>query len=379
MNIAIIQQSPDIGGAETYMVSLVNEFVDRKNKVFIATNEGKYYNLVSSLPVTVIKLPFILDIMGNLRGFIKTCALTPFAIFFYLNLLRTFKRKKVDVILMSAFTEKLFVSFISKIVGIPVVWIEYGPLEPVFKRNFYIPKIVYRFAKGFPQKIIVPSENTKLSLIKDARVSLAKIEVIPCGVVIPKAGDLKKIKVYGNKFVIGNVSRLTREKGQDYLIRAMGRVSKENPNALLILIGDGPDRDYFQSLIKKLRLENNIKILGYIKDLESYYDSMDVFVFPSSWELEGFGLVVTEAMAHRLPVISVDSGPAPEIVKNKKTGLLVPPNNSAKLAEAVLFLQKNKEVAKEMGEAGYQKTIEKYDIGSISKKFLDVFSSGINT
>ena len=216
LSIAIIQQSPDIGGAEMYMKQLVEQFLENGHTVSLVTNRGKYLDLMKPLNIETFTLPFILDFSGNIRGLIKTLLYTPYAVFFYLNLLRRLKKNRVDILLMSSFSEKLFATLLTKIITIPVVWIEYGVLDSVFKRNFYLPKIFYLFIKDIPKYVITASEYTKKSLIRDARISQLKIKLIPCGISTNIGGKEIKEAVPKNTFVIGNVSRATREKVQEY-------------------------------------------------------------------------------------------------------------------------------------------------------------------
>ena len=370
-------QSPDIGGAETYLVSLIKQFKKKGNSVLLATNEGKFFQYTHSLNIKRFKLPFILDINGNLRGLVKSTVLLPFALVYYSWLLRQFRKNKVDIILLTSFTEKLVVTFLSIFFRIPVVWIEYGPLSVVFKRNFYIPKLIYIIIAIFPKTIIVPSENTLKSLKKDAFVKNSKLILIPCGVeLIDKAkvslpSDLEK------KFIVGSVSRLTREKGQDYLIRSIPIVLKEIPNAYFIIAGDGPDRQYFENLIRDLGVYKNVRMPGFVEDKNYYYSMFDVFVFPTVWDLEGFGLVVPEAMMHRIPVIGSNQGPVPEIIDNNLNGIIVESKDETALANAIIKLGLDKNLRKKMGENGYKKTSAIYDISKISSQILNVFYDAI--
>ena len=132
---------------------------------------------------------------------------------------------------------------------------------------------------------------------------------------------------WSNNFIIGSVSRLAREKGQEYLINAMPYILKKVPSARLLIIGDGPDKIYFEKLITSLDLAKKVKITGFVKDLSKYYSMMDVFVFPTVWDLEGFGLVLTEAMSHKLPVIANNIGPLPANIQDGKNGILVDVKN----------------------------------------------------
>lgn len=373
LSIAVIMQSPDIGGAETYLISLIKQFKKRGNSVLLATNKGKFYDLANSSHVKLRKLPFILDIMGNYRGLVKTIFLFPFTLFFYLKLLWELKNQKTDIVFLSGFTEKLLVTFLSVFFRIPVVWIEYGPLKSVFKRNFYIPKLIYIIVAPFSRKIIVPSENTLNSLKRDAFVRDSRLILIPCGVEIKEKSKKSIPKELQEKFIVGSVSRLTREKGQDYLIRAIPRVLEKIPNALFIIVGDGPDKDYYQNLVKELRVHNNVIMPGFVNNTEFYYRIFDVFVFPTVWDLEGFGLVIPEAMKYKIPVIGSNIGPVPEIIDEGINGIIVKQKNEEEIANAVVMLGLDENLRKRMGENGYKKMTAMYDIEKISSQIMKVF------
>lgn len=371
LTIAVIQQTPDLGGAETYMLSLIAEFQKNNSTVFLATNNEKFSNAAKQLSLVQYHIPVILDIIGNWKGLIKAIYYLPFAIVFYTQLLWKLKKKSTDVLLMSGFSEKLLVSTLSVIFRIPVVWIEYGRLETIFKRNFYLPKILYRILKHIPEKIIIPTDNTKQSMITAARISLAKLVTIPCGTqkMLLRKNNKRKSQFKG-KFVIGNISRLTREKGQDVLINAFPLILKEIPTAHLLLVGGGPDKQYFESLIAKLHLQQSVTITGFVSDVHEYYDQMDIFVFPSVWELEGFGVVSIEAMMHSLPIVASEMAPIPEIITHEKEGLLFPPGDKKALADAVILLAKNVSKQKEMGERGYKKAVQQYAITSVAQRMI---------
>lgn len=379
LHIAVIQQSPDIGGAETFMCSLVAEFLKQGHSVYLTTDSEKYAELYKNLKVTINKIPFILDISGNWKGLVKSLLRLPTAIVYYTLLLRFYKNNNVDLILMSGFSEKLLVSFLTLFIKIPVVWIEYGPLATVIHRNFSLPFFLYILISKIPKKIIVPTENTKKSLLNDVHIALSKIIVIPCGINLHKKKQTQKKPMYlKNKIVIGNVSRLTREKGQQLLINAMPDILSKNPQVHLLLVGDGPDKEYFSELIKKLNISKSVTLTGFVKNTDDYYRQMDIFVFPTIWPLEGFGLVMVEAMDYGLPIIAHNSGPVPEIVKNKNSGLLVPLDNRKALIYAIHSLVNDQALRERLGNAGRQRAVNLFDIVKISKKYEKVFYEAIS-
>ncbi|HVA96929.1 MAG TPA: glycosyltransferase family 4 protein [Candidatus Acidoferrales bacterium] len=382
LNLGIVMQSPDLGGAETYMLSLVENFLKADSKVFIASNKGKFFDRAKKFPVKTTEIPFIFDIIGNYRGLIKSILFLPYALLFYSKLLRTYKKNHVGVILMSGYSEKLLVTWIASFFDIPVVWIEYGPLQTVFNKLMKFPKVAYRLTKHLPAAVIVPTRNTQQSLITDARVSLAKLHIIPCGTkVVNKQKSTKKalIPEWSNCIVIGNISRQTREKGQDILIKAMPYVIKKAPLARLLIVGDGPDLNYYRQLVTNLGLEKYVYFTGFVKDTQRYYDSMDLFVFPTVWDMEGFGVVLIEAMMHRLPTVGSEMGPVPEIIDDQKSGLLFKTGDEKELAKAVISLYKDSKKRELFAENGYKKALKNYNIVTISKRIIGILTDATYT
>lgn len=372
MKIGIIQQSPDMGGAETYMLSLIEEFLKQKDQIYFATNKGKFFDVLDkNNKIDLETIPYVLDIIGNYKGLIKSILLFPFATFYYLSLLRRLKNKKVEVILMSGFSEKMLISFLLKFFNISAVWIEYGPLDVVFKRNFGLPLLLYRLFDNIPQKIIVPARNTYSSLER-FEIEKNKLQIIPLGTKIGEIGILS------NDYVIGNVSRLTREKGQQYLIKAMPKVLEHFPSARLVLVGRGPDRKYFEDLIRKLNLEKSVELLSYQEDLDKMYRKFRVFVFPSDWELEGFGLVLIEAMARGIPVIASNHGPVPEIIRDGKNGVLFTKGSSSNLLEKIVDLITDSTRLENLRVAAYKRAKEEYNITKSAQNIKQVLINAVN-
>lgn len=377
LHIAIVQQSPDIGGAEIYLFNLISEFIKKGSTVTILVNKGKFYKMVQALPVHIIRTTVIIDVMGNIRGFVRSIYRLPFLLFFYGRFLYVFKyKKKGDVLFSAGYSEKLLLTFLSIFFKIPIVWVEYAPLKIFFRRNFGLTKFLYKLLSKTPKKIIVPSKNTYNSLLVDAGVAREKLVIIPCGTYIPQNrkqdSNLKVSLGLDENLIIGNASRLTREKGQQYLIDAMPSVLQTIPNARLLILGQGPDRGYFESLIKARRLEGYVSLLGYQKDINQFYSIFDLFVFPTPWELEGFGLVSIEAMAHHIPLVATNFGPIPEIVEDNKNGILVTPNDTGALAEAIIKLAKDQNKRRRFGKYGYHHVKTYYDITKTSATILSV-------
>jgi glycosyltransferase involved in cell wall biosynthesis len=158
--------------------------------------------------------------------------------------------------------------------------------------------------------------------------------------------DFKDIK--GNKFkraTICCIARLSPHKRVEDLIRAIVLVKKELPTINCLVIGDGEERERLQKLINKSMLQNNVKLLGRVeKNVEKLekLKSSHLFCLPSA--LEGFGIVVVEAMACKVPYVCSDIPPLVEVTNNGQGGMIFKTGNYKDLAEKILLLLKNKKL-----------------------------------
>jgi glycosyltransferase involved in cell wall biosynthesis len=153
----------------------------------------------------------------------------------------------------------------------------------------------------------------------------------------------------GRRLLI-TLGRLTEQKGQIHLIRALPKIVDRFPDVLLVMMGEGDLRETYRSEIGRLGLTEAVRMLGYVSPPGPVLRCGEMFVHPSLWE--GFGLVLLEAMAYRIPIVASRVSAIPEIVEDGKTGLLVPPGDSEALADAVIRLLDRPEEGRTMGKKG---------------------------
>lgn len=183
-----------------------------------------------------------------------------------------------------------------------------------------------------------------------------------------------------DKKVVGFVGRLRWEKGPSVLIAAFAKVVQEISEAMLLVVGDGPDRQNLENLAQKLGINANIIWLGQKKQHEVFqlYGVMDVVAIPSFFE--GFGLTAAEAMAGSVPVVASNVDGLREVVINKYTGILIPVDNHEAMADAIIEILVQPEQIHELGIAGCQRVAESFSVHQFEKNIVSaykIFSSQV--
>ena len=158
----------------------------------------------------------------------------------------------------------------------------------------------------------------------------------------------------GNGPIIFTVARLVEYKGIQWVIRALPRILEEFPDARYVVAGDGPFKAELEETVKAAlssEQRDAVTFLGFVSTSEKFalYNACDMFAMPST--LEGFGIVYSEAGAFGKPSIGCDVMGVPEAIAHEQTGLLVPPNDSDAVAEAILRLLRDDGERERMGAA----------------------------
>jgi phosphatidylinositol alpha-1,6-mannosyltransferase len=185
----------------------------------------------------------------------------------------------------------------------------------------------------------------------------------------------------GARPVVVCVSRLVRRKGQDTLIEAWPRVLAAVPEAMLLLVGDGPYRGDLERLAQRLGVACAVVFTGLVPqpDLPAYFDAGNVFAMPCrtrrhGLDVEGLGIVYLEASATGLPVVGGDSGNAPDAISDGETGYVVPGGEVGPLADRLISLLTDPAGARAMGEKGIAWIDAEWRWELISRRFADILA-----
>jgi glycosyltransferase involved in cell wall biosynthesis len=380
IKLLFLTQTLGLGGAEQFNADLLGELqAHHEFEVIAATTNEIYATQLRQKKLTVLQTKTIIDVIGDWKGLLKALVLWPVSAWEYYKIL---KSVWPQFILMSGFGEKLVVTPLARWLGIPVVWIEFGPLDSVLDKFGGVPRKWYGWCMKWPVKIVTSSRYSANLLIKNPGLESQKVVVIRCG------RALDKVKIHRLKIsarppktpTIVCVSRLEPGKGQDILIDAFAQVHKEIPTAMLEIVGEGDFLSILQRQAQRLGFQKQISFLGRVDDSLVAMAKATVCVFPSLWPLEGFGLVLIEAMAVGQPIVAFDRDPTPEIVVDEKTALLVPVQKEGantdtvkKLAETLVALLNNKIKAKKIGQAAEDVFWSRFTIQSVAGEYTTLF------
>jgi len=168
------------------------------------------------------------------------------------------------------------------------------------------------------------------------------------------------------------VGRLHPMKNIETLLYAHKKVLETHRNVILAVVGTGPEEKKCRELVERLGLIDKVKFLGYIphEQIAKYYNIADIYVLTSLWE--EWSNTIMEAMASGVPVIATNVGGNPHLVKDKETGLLVPPKNPHVLAEKIRYALDHSEEMEKITSDAYLsiRKFSKQDIGKMYKKTI---------
>lgn len=325
---------PDIGGISTYLSELFRGFP--VGNIRILTMPGTE----AAYPHTVIRKE--LYFKNFWPKWLKALLIT----------LKICKSENIRRIYISHVLPMGYIAYATKkILGIPYVVFFHG-LDVRLAKTSGWKKHWFRKIVREAEAIIANSTYTKDEILDNLKPFKRDI-----GVVQPSPKTVKIVKETHDQPIILSVARLVPRKGIDLAITAFPKILSEVPDAKYFIIGDGPERARLQAQITSLKLQDSIALLGSVPDatLAEFYGRASVFLFPVreiGADVEGFGIAPLEASAHGIPVVAGKSGGVAEAVAHGETGILIPPGNTEAIYETVVFLLKNKDLARKMGEAG---------------------------
>jgi glycosyltransferase involved in cell wall biosynthesis len=217
-------------------------------------------------------------------------------------------------------------------------------------------------------RIIAITEALARFQVERVGLPAGKLEVIHYGLDEPPAawGTNPPDDMPRDARVLLAVSRLEPQKGLDVAVRALPEIHRRHADAVLVVLGEGPQREELERLAGKLDVP--LLLPGRVPDVTAWLRRADLLVHPARWE--GFGLALLEAMLMSLPVVATRVSSIPEIVIDGETGLLVPPDDAPALAEAVTRVLDD---PADLGTRGYERARAEFSVARMADRTLDIY------
>lgn len=173
--------------------------------------------------------------------------------------------------------------------------------------------------------------------------------------------------------IIGTIGNLRREKNQQLLIRAFHLLSTKLPDAHLVICGDGDCRAGLEQLAAELGIAARVHFLGFRMDAHEIMAIFDVYCLPSVYE--GLPLSILEAWAAQQPVVATDVIGISDIVRHEHNGLLVPLDDDAKMADALLRVLQDSVLAQRLSGNGHTLLLDKYDLKQMLRQYEEIYKN----
>ena len=234
--------------------------------------------------------------------------------------------------------------------------------------------LLNRFINRFIDHFIMVSDKVGRIIMGPEGIDSGKINTIYNGVdlnkfSVSKNGQAivvrKELGIPADDFVIGTTAMFRPEKGYDIFLEGIWRLGNDFQNLKVLLIGDGPLYDKITGYCSELGLEHKVIFLGSSQEVAKYLEAMDVFCLISKHE--GFSNAILEAMAMGKPIIASDVGGNAEAVVHDETGLIIPPNDSQRFAEAVIKMYKNPAMRMIMGKKARMRSEKAFSLDQMVK------------
>jgi glycosyltransferase involved in cell wall biosynthesis len=276
------------------------------------------------------------------------------------KLSRWFKADRPDVV-FGAFARDIKLSGPgAREVGAPLYWLRGVPLD-IASRG------LARLDRDLVTGYIVPSAYLKAEIIRRTGFDADKLHVIhPALDPKPFMPD-QAVADYGDRFRLGQAiplsapvaicpARLIEGKGQHVLLEAWAQVTRDHPDAYLLLAGDGPGRGALEAQARTLGLDSRVRFLGHLTDVRPALWISDIMILPTL--SDSFPVAVLEAMASGLAVVASDVGGIPEQIEEGKSGLMSPPGDARALAQAIARVLSDGELRATLVRGGRERALQ---------------------
>lgn len=244
-----------------------------------------------------------------------------------------------------------------------------GVRNIVFRRGIAVPTrdtALNRFLfRRVLTKLICNSEETRRSVLANnpGLIAPERTFLVHCGFDVAEFDAQPATPLVERRpgeTIIGTAGRLTRQKGQRFLIEAARLLKDRGLSFRVLIAGQGELEAELKALAKGLDVEDRVQFLGFVPDMKGFHATLDIFALPSLWE--GFCYAQVEAMTLERPVVAFNVSSIPEVVIDGETGYLVPAEDVRAFADRLEALIRDPALCRRMGAQGRRRVIENFEL-----------------
>jgi len=371
MKILLVITKSDIGGAQVFVLNLARSLKRTGLDVEVAAGDGNY--LSAELEKDNIKFHYLNSLKRNFS------IINSF--YFIYDLHRLLKKNKYDVVHLNStntLVGAISTSFLKEKPKTVFTFHGLSFIDKNYQANVFfkmLAKFYYKLLLNTVNRVVFEcnlnfTEVKKAGMVKNAEVIYNGLDEKEMNFLSEKDARLYFSEKCGidltDNFLIGSTGRLIYQKNYDFLIHNYLRIKEKIPNAKVVIIGDGPDRENYEGQIQKLGIQNNFFMIGELKNSHQYLKGFDLFTLCSRYE--GVSISLIEALYAGIPILASNVGGNPDVVGNNINELFALDDFEEYLSKLVSIKSNREEIIK------FNASIkERFTLESFTHHYKDLF------
>lgn len=353
-NVLFFLRTMGLGGTENVVLQLCEIFKPYVNNIVVCSCGGVNEKELEKLG---IKHYTIADVENkNPKIIFRTL----------MQVLRIVQKENITIV----HTHHRMAAFYAKILRCVKNFYFINTSHNVFQDKIKLTNFIYKKAN-----LIACGEMVKQNLVSCYGLPESVITVIH-NAVKPFQGEIKPDEVLTDLhqsgfFVVGNVGRLSEQKGMEYFIKAIPGILKKYPKTKFLIVGTGVDEEKLKNLVTELKLDEHILFFGYRADVQNLMSQMDLVVLSSLWE--GLPLTPIEAFSVGKTIVATAVDGTVEIVNDGGNGFLVPPKDSEAIAEKVCCLIEQQDLKKKFEEKAWECFKNEFSFEKFAQEYISYY------
>lgn len=282
---------------------------------------------------------------------------------------------RIDIVHCHQYTPWVYGLLAALGTGARVVFTEHGRFYP--DRYRYKALLINPVMALLTNAIVAISSATRDALGRYEFIPKRKVQIVYNGIEgwsadLEQAARVRReLGIPSEDPVLGTIARLDPVKNQTMMLEAFAGVLNTHPNAWLLMVGDGPDRDRLEALAEQLDITGRVKFVGFKNQPIAYLSAMNGFLLSS--HTEGTSMTLLEAMSLGIPTVATRVGGNPEIIDNERTGLLTPAGDAAAFQAAIVRLLDDPILAQSLSEAAIQRFKRDFSVQSMQASYAGLY------